>query len=1603
MLLGFLLLLTQVEVSSLDVQHLTQVWSYQFNASDVSTEAPLVEESFWEGSSTPLALRLGKRSLLVTCTASKLLVLEMGAPDKPVWEVDLARGAVGEGGWAGVPVCRGLAVYQQPNYSPELFCSSRVLVSTVHNRLLAFDSYSGDACFAFGNSGEVWLNEHTFRLGWVSGLLSAPLVLGDLVLLHAIAIRQPAEQPPFGTVLALNARSGKLVWAWNNSVPAGPALPANWSDWTSEPLRSLRAALAARPVEADGRAVRCGLSWEDANAKCGVECGAKGDCAQGEDCFADLTGCKDGAPNNETARCGKDWNDANTNCGNECLIKGDCPEGEDCFKDITGCRMPSLLYVATLLPAGPDNLPSQGLVALKADRGNKEWQLLANLDPAQTAFRVPSPPKFTRVMHDYKVVMWVAQQGTTWILNAIDGKVLRREVALSAPQLSNVYLPYNDESGNNNSTLTALAASCSQLVADATSNDSTVILKPSVSLVAVDGKHAYVFFSRLATRRAWLPKAAVSSSAYANASADGPPAWCRVYQPLPGHVQAQCLADLVAEANSAEQLVPCSSPPYAQLQKWDLAKQSMVWEVPYGGSQVLHELYETTNQKQDYGSVQFWGSPTAGGRVVLAAGSDDQQLRAIDSQNGQPLWTSGPLPGTVRGAPVLPGEKTAQRLVCVWTHQAEADALTCFGVVEPPKKQRWKFSWAWGSPTGDGVIVWSTLIAIAGMILLYLTGLLEHMMWRLCKGPTCRGKPKQLEEEEVPDKFKRQAVSYKCAVDVPKWRRQLSPLALQHLERFAQGRTMVSSSDLFILRTTKLEHFYEYDGSRPHPFAVNQLRRAVRVAQRESRLHAEITQQSVDFKDELSHRQENDMLDYLNCFRCRSRRRKKSLGSQPKVLPKVEEWGVHIYSIFSNPKDVLVFRLFRPSLTSDYISVATLAKLDPEDFAKMPLGNHSVFAEGLPVSKEIAKVIWKELRQPWSEAFPVALASTSALSLDVSPLPPDSSVLDFPPKSDPMEVERLEWLLLAVRQDPNNKMLEGEVGLRKVIVLGESAEELDAKNDDPNLKTPSILWIKDCRDCKFVAEGNVAFIYVENCDDLVLTLEPGGELEKQIEAWQCRSLTINVNAGCPIIKLDQLTDAVLTFGHGSYFGALVWNQVERVTLKVLDLNSGDFTTGTSVNHDASTLDQYIVRLVDGKMVESRAVKQQGNQHTVRFTTHPRPNYALKEKQNSANYFTPRRKGLQVLNIRKSGPSRLFIFEFDASVADALLDRHLEDWNGKGGGLAIARSHAAFDIRIGDQLPLANTARTLTSLAACQRFCNNPRKARRKEPRIQLKILIVADGWLKHSESMLRYLQSLFPVNFDFLEGVYHKRPTDPELDPLHTSTMLLETNRLTPIPDSFCECEYSRVLDTQITTDSGYALDLTLMAKSENRKKPNAHDWFFQAFMMENTFINLAFCTDAGTYFAKSALLKMVRFMRRNPNCIGSTGRQRVMTFDVQTKAEVDRVNVFNQYFHLQKSEGITLHEDYVSAFYRAVQKCDYEVSLACFMGGFSTSGMLPVIPGPCGLFRFRQSETGDHTLVQQALDLYFEKVYATAEQLGVTEGNLVLAEDRLLSAAVAF
>ncbi len=139
------------------------------------------------------------------------------------------------------------------------------------------------------------------------------------------------------------------------------------------------------------------------------------------------------------------------------------------------------------------------------------------------------------------------------------------------------------------------------------------------------------------------------------------------------------------------------------------------------------------------------------------------------------------------------------------------------------------------------------------------------------------------------------------------------------------------------------------------------------------------------------------------------------------------------------------------------------------------------------------------------------------------------------------------------------------------------------------------------------------------------------------------------------------------------------------------------------------------------------------------------------------------------------------------------------------------------------------------------------------------------------------------------------------------------------------------------------SLPLTLILKGSNRRKHNSQEWILDSFARQavihinekrnsdnNRYI---FMSDCGTLYDPHCLYRLVKYMESHPQCVGCTGRQRVMTAEEQ-----DDTN-----------EGVFS----VSKFFRIIQLADYEASYAIYTGAFSAAGCLPVLPGPCAMFRY--------------------------------------------------
>ena len=247
---------------------------------------------------------------------------------------------------------------------------------------------------------------------------------------------------------------------------------------------------------------------------------------------------------------------------------------------------------------------------------------------------------------------------------------------------------------------------------------------------------------------------------------------------------------------------------------------------------------------------------------------------------------------------------------------------------------------------------------------------------------------------------------------------------------------------------------------------------------------------------------------------------------------------------------------------------------------------------------------------------------------------------------------------------------------------------------------------------------------------------------------------------------------------------------------------------------------------------------------------------------------------------------------------------------------------------------------------------------------RLRICLIQDGWHKAHFTMQNYLKKLFPKK---IEGV-DWWDAFPEFDKNFNDH---ESNAMFIFEKGFYE-------PIEINTQEGFeqnrkAMILTLLVKINNRRKHNSHEWFLgRNGYAEATNGKYLFLTDAFTLYSKTCLFYLAKELDNNKELGSVTGRQRLMT---RCQQGSDTESVF--------SLGYLL---------RMVQLGDFELANCVYNGAFHMGGLLPVIPGPCGLYR------ASVVLKNEIRDSYFNVVNEEPDKTGLVLGNLRIAEDRVLS-----
>ena len=187
------------------------------------------------------------------------------------------------------------------------------------------------------------------------------------------------------------------------------------------------------------------------------------------------------------------------------------------------------------------------------------------------------------------------------------------------------------------------------------------------------------------------------------------------------------------------------------------------------------------------------------------------------------------------------------------------------------------------------------------------------------------------------------------------------------------------------------------------------------------------------------------------------------------------------------------------------------------------------------------------------------------------------------------------------------------------------------------------------------------------------------------------------------------------------------------------------------------------------------------------------------------------------------------------------------------------------------------------------------------------------------------------------------------------------------------------------------AMRLTLLIKRRNHRKHNSHEWFMKAFAKELN-ASYVFCTDCATTFHPAMLDKMVKNLDCNPKTAAVCGRQRVMPVEVQTRGQLQNGGSGDSVYESFWDELCRSPSEW---FLRCVQTYDFEADHPVSKAAWDWLGFLPVLPGPCGLYRYKE--------LSERCDKYFEIVNKPSTECGLWLANLKIAEDRIPSMLAVF
>ena len=227
------------QITRENVAHLTEAWS--FSSGDLPRSGENAKGREFSFEATPI--KVG--DTLYFCTPHRQVIALDATTGELRWRYD----PDGDTSHNIYQACRGVSYFEAP---PGAACPHRI-ISTASDlpRLFELDADTGKPCDSFGKDGMVDLRKH---MGPVPPgfhfITSPPLVLNGRIMLSGWVYDNQSVGEPSGVIRAFDATSGRLAWSWDvgrspPTKPLGPdetytrGTPNGWGVYTADPALGL--------------------------------------------------------------------------------------------------------------------------------------------------------------------------------------------------------------------------------------------------------------------------------------------------------------------------------------------------------------------------------------------------------------------------------------------------------------------------------------------------------------------------------------------------------------------------------------------------------------------------------------------------------------------------------------------------------------------------------------------------------------------------------------------------------------------------------------------------------------------------------------------------------------------------------------------------------------------------------------------------------------------------------------------------------------------------------------------------------------------------------------------------------------------------------------------------------------------------------------------------------------------------------------------------------------------------------------------------------------------------------------------------------------------